>query len=142
MYERINWKARRGTGLNKFTESERSGNTVVLVNTPDSITEPGTEFSPANLNHMDEGIERAHLDIAAEVRAREIQIAAEVWARERQIANEVRERELQFGELLNNFQDLIRLIESNLGPLSRIPLVTVTEEGYFLVTDEGDYLVA
>jgi len=118
MYERINWKARRGTGLNKFTERERSGNTVLLINTPDSITEEGTEVSPANLNHMDDGIERAHLDIA----------------------NEVREREYQFGELLNNFQDLIRLIESNLGPLSRIPLVT--EEGYFLVTDEGDYLVA
>jgi len=60
MYEKTNWKARKGTGLNKFTETERAGNTVVLTNTPDSVTEPGTPFSEDNMNHIEHGIFEAH----------------------------------------------------------------------------------
>jgi microcystin-dependent protein len=68
MYEKTNWKARRGTGLNKFTETERSGtardeNTVILTNTPDSISEPGTPFNEDNMNHIEQGIEDAHSSI-------------------------------------------------------------------------------
>jgi hypothetical protein len=59
-YNETVWKARQGAGLNKFTETERSGNTVVLTNTPDSITEPGTAFSAENMNHIERGIFEAH----------------------------------------------------------------------------------
>jgi len=60
MYEKNNWKARQGTGLNKFTETERSENTVVLTNTPDSVSVPGTPFSADNMNHIEQGIFEAH----------------------------------------------------------------------------------
>jgi microcystin-dependent protein len=71
MYEKRNWKARKGTGLNKFTESEKSGNTVVLTNTPDSISEPGTPFTPENMNHIEQGVADAHDAVAAEAQTRE-----------------------------------------------------------------------
>jgi len=86
MYERKNWKARKGTGLNKFTESERKGNTVVLVNTPDSISEPGTPFTPENMNHIEQGIADAHDAVANEKEERERQIATE--SQERQTADQ------------------------------------------------------
>jgi len=60
MYAKTEWKARKGTGLNKFTETERSGNTVVLTNTPDSVSVPGTPFSVENMNHIEHGIFEAH----------------------------------------------------------------------------------
>jgi len=60
MYEKTIWKPRKGTGLNRFTETERAENTVVLTNTPDSISEPGTPFSAENMNKIEQGIEDAH----------------------------------------------------------------------------------
>jgi microcystin-dependent protein len=86
MYEKRNWKARKGTGLNKFTKSEESGNTVVLTNTPDSISEPGTSFVPENMNHMEQGISDAHDAITTETKERERQIANE--SQERQTADQ------------------------------------------------------
>jgi microcystin-dependent protein len=62
-YEKTNWKARQGAGLDKFTETGRSGNTVVLTNTPDSVTEPGTPFSEDNMNHIEQGIYEAHEEL-------------------------------------------------------------------------------
>jgi hypothetical protein len=70
-YTKTNWNARQGTGLNKFTKSAETANSVVLANTPDAVTEPGTPFSAANMNKIEEGIFQAHEGVAAETQARE-----------------------------------------------------------------------
>jgi len=146
-YTKTVWVARQGTGLNKFTESERFGNTVVLTNTPDSITVQGTQYSPEVMNHIEKGIEDAHILIADEAQARKqaddnlaqtIENRAQMLSTD--IAAESRTLKHEITEIRDIIADLIRLIESGLGPLSRIPLIT--EEGFYLVTDEGDYLVA
>jgi len=56
MYDKTSWKARQGSGLNKFIKSGETGNVVYLDNAPDSITEPGTPFTAENMNHIEEGI--------------------------------------------------------------------------------------
>jgi hypothetical protein len=61
-YTRVNWKARQGIRLNKYAKTEETPNSVILVNTPEQITEEGTPISAENLNSMDEGI--ANLDEA------------------------------------------------------------------------------
>ena len=43
---------------------------MVLVNDPGSINDPGTPFSPENMNHIEDGIEAAHIMIAEESEAR------------------------------------------------------------------------
>ena len=60
MYEKTDWKIQKGTGLNRFAESERVDNTVVLTPAPDEITEPGTPFSVENMNKIEQGIFAAH----------------------------------------------------------------------------------
>jgi hypothetical protein len=70
-YIKTLWKVRKGNGLNKFTESERSGNTVVLTNTPASVTDPGTPFSAENMNKIEQGIFDAHEGIATEAQERQ-----------------------------------------------------------------------
>jgi hypothetical protein len=64
-YTKTEWKARQGTGLNRFTENERSGDAFLLTNTPYSVTEPGTSFSAENMNHIEQGISDAHEAITA-----------------------------------------------------------------------------
>jgi hypothetical protein len=61
-YTRVNWKARKGTNLNKFTKSAETPTSVILTNAPDAVTDSGTPFSVENMNIMDEGI--ANLDTA------------------------------------------------------------------------------
>jgi hypothetical protein len=70
-YIKKDWKPRKGSGLNKFTMSGEVGNVVYLDNIPDSITDPGTPFTAENMNHIEEGIESAHVGIAAETQARQ-----------------------------------------------------------------------
>ncbi len=60
------WQARVGTGLNKF-KNEIDGKTLVLVNTPDSITTPGTPFAADKMNRIETGIQESYPLWQAEV---------------------------------------------------------------------------
>jgi hypothetical protein len=70
MYIKTEWKARKGTRLNKFTKSQETALTVLLENTPDEIMVEGTPFSVDNMNHIEEGIYEAHEMIADEEASR------------------------------------------------------------------------
>ena len=87
-YTKTEWKARKGTGLSKFNKFNESNISVTLENAPGQVTEQGTPFSPANMNHIEQGIEDAHGLIADEEQARQqadntlaSQVAAETHAR-------------------------------------------------------------
>jgi hypothetical protein len=70
-YTKTNWKARQGVNLNKFTKSQETSNTVILENTLDSITEPGTIFSVENMNKIEQWLYNAHQAICAEAENRQ-----------------------------------------------------------------------
>jgi hypothetical protein len=70
-YVKTEWKARQGENLSKFIKTEESAGSVVLINEPDLITEPGTPFTAGNMNHIEEGIALAHEGVAAEAQARQ-----------------------------------------------------------------------
>jgi hypothetical protein len=59
-YIKTIWKARQGLNLNKFSKLNEDEKTVILVNSPDSITQEGTPFSEDNMNHIEQGIFEAH----------------------------------------------------------------------------------
>ena len=59
-YTKTEWKARQGVNLNKFTKSRETEESVILTNTPDSITQPGTPFTADNMNKIEQGIADAH----------------------------------------------------------------------------------
>jgi len=67
---------------NRFNKFNETGSSVELVNAPGQITEPGTPFTPENMNHIEEGIFQAHGDIAAETEARETAVANEAYTRQ------------------------------------------------------------
>jgi hypothetical protein len=69
-YQKTVWKARAGENLDNYLKYDETDTSVVLVNSPDSLTEPGTELSPPNLNHMEDGIGAAHELIETEKQAR------------------------------------------------------------------------
>jgi len=69
-YEKTVWKARQGSGLNRFVKSQETGVSVVLENAPYEVSEPGTPFSADNMNHIEQGIHDAHGLIAGEEQAR------------------------------------------------------------------------
>ena len=48
------WKARAGTGLNKY--SDGLGNTLTLTNTPDTISQAGDSFTATNMNDLESRI--------------------------------------------------------------------------------------
>jgi hypothetical protein len=50
--------------LNKFAKSAETSGSVILVNTPDVVTQAGTPFSVENMDKMDQGIYDAHKAIA------------------------------------------------------------------------------
>lgn len=56
-YKKHEWKARLGTGLNKFRDQD--GKLYEFTSAPDSVTEPGTPFSADWMNEMEEGIAAA-----------------------------------------------------------------------------------
>jgi hypothetical protein len=70
MYEKTEWKARKGDNLNMFEKVQETAKFVVLANAPTAVTEPGTPFSAANMNHIEDGIKAAHDGITEEARAR------------------------------------------------------------------------
>lgn len=56
-YKKHEWKARQGTGLNKFRD--QNGNIYEFEAAPDEVTQPGTPFSAEWMNEMEEGIAAA-----------------------------------------------------------------------------------
>jgi len=59
-YAKTDWKARVVENPNRFTKFDETEKSVVLVNDPGPATEPGTPFTPENMNHIEEGICEAH----------------------------------------------------------------------------------
>ena len=64
-YDKQTWTAREGTNLKKYTKASETATTVILTNTPDSISVEGTPFSVDRMNHIEDGIESAHDNIDA-----------------------------------------------------------------------------
>lgn len=60
MYDRSYWIAREGTKLNKYTKQNETSSSVELVNAPDAITVPGTEFTAGRMNNIESGVEYAN----------------------------------------------------------------------------------
>ena len=56
-YKKHEWKARQGTGLNKFRDQD--GKLYGFTSAPDSVTQPGTPFADDWMNEMEEGIAAA-----------------------------------------------------------------------------------
>lgn len=56
-YKKHEWKARLGTGLNKFRDQD--GKLYEFTSAPDSVSQPGTPFSADWMNEMEEGIAAA-----------------------------------------------------------------------------------
>ena len=67
MYEKTEWKARQGSNLQRFEKSQETETSVVLRNEPTSVTEPGTPFSVANMNKIEQGIYDAHEALSGKV---------------------------------------------------------------------------
>jgi hypothetical protein len=165
-YAKTLWNARQAANPNRFIKSQETANSVVLVNEPDSIIEHGTPFTPENMNHIEEGILQAHNRIAGEAQAREAAVSAEAQARQQgdnnlaqaisaeaqarqaEVSAEARARQQAVAAMLarqEEFQFISeyfrQFIEFKLGSISRtIPLMV--EGGYYLVTENDDYLVA
>ena len=57
-YEKINWQARTGSGLNRF--EDQHGTILELTAAPTEVITPGTPVSADNLNHMEAGIAGAY----------------------------------------------------------------------------------
>jgi len=130
-YVKTDWVAREGENLEKFTKYNETANTFVLVNTPDEVTVPGTELSPGNMNHIEQGIFDAHELVASETLERQTDVQSlqmedqsllsalgeEVQAREdlqEALGEEVQARQdadeaLQ--EQINAFQDISDALE-------------------------------
>jgi hypothetical protein len=64
-YTKTVWVARQGNKLNKFTKSEETPTSVVLANSPESVTQAGTPFSVGNMNKIEQGVDDAHTLIKA-----------------------------------------------------------------------------
>ena len=58
-YEKQTWIAREGVNLKKYTKASETATTVILTNTPDSISVEGTPFSVDRMNHIEDGIANA-----------------------------------------------------------------------------------
>jgi hypothetical protein len=98
-YTKTVWKARQGTGLNRFNKTQETDDAVNLTNAPLTVTNPGTPFSEENMNHIEQGIWDAHEGIVAESQAREQgdnelaqAIEEETLARQESLSEEVAAR--------------------------------------------------
>jgi len=68
-YIKTDWKARKGSNLNRHRKENETSQSVILHNEPTSVTEPGTPFSTQNMNKIEDGIYSAHEMIAKETEA-------------------------------------------------------------------------
>ncbi|MDR1836413.1 MAG: hypothetical protein LBQ89_02025, partial [Treponema sp.] len=107
-YTKTVWKARQGTGLNRFNKTQETDDAVNLTNAPLTVTIPGTPFSEENMNHIEQGIEDAHEGIAAESQAREqgdnelaqeISAMVETEAQSRQSADQALREAVKHGDM-------------------------------------------
>ena len=88
-YQKTVWKGRAGENLDRYLKHDETDTSVILVNAPDLLTEPGTEISPENMNHIENGIEAAHNLIATEAQERqEFETALAAEAQTRQAADQ------------------------------------------------------
>jgi hypothetical protein len=142
-YIKTEWKARQGTGLNRFTKSQETGMSVVLTNAPEDITEPGTSFTAERMNHIEDGIGDAHEAIEAEAEARaeaDENLAGIITENDIRLAEAYQGLNRQFEEYRFITEYLIQFVESKHGPLGgAFPLII--ESGEYLVTENGDFLV-
>ena len=60
MYTKTSWVARVGTALNRFLKTNESAGSVELTNDPTGVSVPGTPFTVANMNKIEQGIYDAH----------------------------------------------------------------------------------
>lgn len=64
-FEKRNWLARIGTGLNKFFIGDKdSQGKQTLTNAPDSVTQQGDVISADNLNDLEDRIDNAFVSVA------------------------------------------------------------------------------
>jgi hypothetical protein len=108
------WTARQGANLNKFAKLEETAESVVLVNTPDGITVPGTPFTAANMNRIEEGIAAAHEAVASEALERRrgddnlsTAVSAETLARREAVAAEAEARKRDISLLSMSRTDVL-----------------------------------
>jgi len=64
-YEKTYWESREGTHLNRFEKEQDTPKSVILQNSPGSVTRRGTQFTVNNMNKIEEGIFTAHEMISA-----------------------------------------------------------------------------
>jgi hypothetical protein len=89
-YVKTVWQNRQGINLNKFAKSQETAESVVLENTPDSITAHGTPFSVENMNKIEQGVFDAHEGIWTESLERQqtdMFLQAEVNAVQRDVSD-------------------------------------------------------
>jgi hypothetical protein len=156
-YTKTIWVARDGNDLDKYTKYQETADSVVLINTPGTITVQGTPFSPENMNHIEQGIWEAHNLIAAETSERKTAdnslqsaLQTEAWARQAvddglraaiaALQANQNEHEYTVMFFIQYIGYLKQIIESKLGTLLE-PFSLVTEDGFYLVTENNDYFV-
>ncbi len=59
-YIKTSWVARVGTALNRFLKTNETSTEVELTNDPTGVSVPGTPFTVANMNKIEQGIYDAH----------------------------------------------------------------------------------
>jgi len=130
MYEKTDWKARKGVNLTRYIKLNETSESVILENEPTLVTEPGTPLSPANMNKIEEGIFNAHEGLAA--------AAERSTALENTITAETANRKQDISGLLYYIADILRLLEND-GIIPRTNIVL--DDGTYWGTDDGDFVV-
>ena len=80
-YEKTNWESREGYDLDRFEKANETAKSVILRNSPNTVTRPGTKFSVQNMNKIEQGIFDAHELAAAESQERQAAIETEAGTR-------------------------------------------------------------
>lgn len=57
-YAANTWRARQGTGLNRY--QDQNGAYITLTSAPNEITQEGTPFSAEWMNHLEQGTQNAY----------------------------------------------------------------------------------
>ena len=57
-YAANTWRARQGTGLNRY--QDQTGAYLTLTSAPNEITQEGTPFSADWMNHLEQGVQNAY----------------------------------------------------------------------------------
>jgi len=65
-YDKTIWEPREGSNLDRFEKENETARSVILRNSPNSVTQKGTKFSVQNMNKIEQGIFDAHEMVAVE----------------------------------------------------------------------------